>query len=185
MQILKIMIAVFLIFAFLFLPIILNVGIVLPIKAKKGYFSIKLFKIFPILNGYLELLKDGICIHFSKRKAKIIPYKNLLDIETTLKPIKDFQIVKFNFCIDIGSNDNMFLPLYIGYFTSLINKVFAKFFHERKPYLDYKGNVNIYDKDVCNFYIKINVMFNILILILEIVRYFLEKIINVFRFQKQ
>lgn len=185
MQILKIMIAIFLIFAFLFLPIILDLGIVFPLKAKKGYFSIKLFNFIPIFSGYLELLKDGLCIHISKRKAKILPYKNLLRINNTLKPIKDFQIIYFNCCIDYGLKENVFLPLYLGYVSCLIGNVIGKALSERKQYLTYNSNVNVYNLDVFNVYIKSKILFNLLLVILEILRFLLEKIINVFRFQKQ
>lgn len=185
MQILKIMITVFLIFAFLFLPFILDVGVVFPLKAKKGYFSIRLYGIIPILSGYLELLKDGLCVHLTKNKAIIFPYKKIFDIKTTIKPIKDFQIIKFNLNIDVGSSDNDFLPLYLANVLSFASNVVGKALKERKNYLNFNTDVNIYNYDTFNLYLSGKVMFNVLIIILEILRFILEKIVNVFRFQKQ
>ena len=184
MQILKIMIAVFLIFAFLFLPIIIDIGIVLPTKAKKGYFSLRLYGIIPIYSGYVELIKEGFCIHISEKKAKIFPYKNIFDIKNTIKPIKDFQIISFRCCIDINSTDDAFLPIYVGHIIFLMSEFIGKVLKERKTYLKFSTNVNLVHEKL-SIYLNGKIVFNVLIIILELFRFILEKIINVFRFQKQ
>ena len=121
----------------------------------------------------------------TKRKALILPYKSLLNVKNTLKPIKDFQINRFNLSIDIGSNDEIYTPLYIGYLTGLVSDSLGKFLSKSKPYLKFNTNVNVYNYSVLNFYLHGKLTFNFLVVFLEILRFLLEKIINVFKLQKQ
>lgn len=184
MQILKVMIVVFLIFAFLFLPIILNIGIVLPLKTRKGYYSINLFGLIPINSGYVQLINEGICLHFTKNKAKIISYKDILNIKTTIKPIKDFQIIKLNTCLDVNCVNNEFTCIYLSFLIRFMSDIIGNVLKINKNYLKFNSTVNLVDENVFNIYFQTKVMFNLIVIIIEIFRLILEKVINVFGFQK-
>lgn len=185
MQILKIMIAVFLIFAFLFLPVFIKIGLVFSKTAKKLYFGIYLFGVFTVLSGYAELKKDGIYVHLSPKKAYYFAYKKLLSVKNSIKPLKDFQIIEVKTCIDLGSEWDFFNVLLFGYLHNLTTQTLKNFFCDRKPYLVLDNKINLTNENKCNFYAEIKVLFNFLLVILEIFKFLSEKIINVFRQQKQ
>ena len=62
--------------SFLF-PIFLNVNAFVDGKEKKGCFGIYLFRFFKIYGGYATLYKEGIAFHLTKKKAVLLPYKEL------------------------------------------------------------------------------------------------------------
>ena len=179
------MLAVLIVFLVLYLPIILNIGVVYSSDFKKIYIGIYLFKYINIFGGYAEFLKEGICFHVSNQKAVIFPYKKMLELKNTIKPVRDFQIIKINSCIELGKEGDYVIPSSIGFVLNFINCLIGSLITKKKPYLNYKNSFNIFDKDIFNVYFEASVLFNILVLLIGLAKFILEKIIYVFRGQKQ
>ncbi|MBO5713954.1 MAG: hypothetical protein J6R83_00825 [Clostridia bacterium] len=167
------------------MPIFLNLKVVFPIKAKKLYFSIKIFGFIPLFSGYVYPTNVGLYIQFFRKKGLILPYKKIFNVRNTIKLIKDFQVTKLSFCLDIGFLDNEFTAYTVATALNNTSNIVGATLKYNKPYMRYYSQINVYSENLFNIYLSLNVMFNFLLVIIQLIKYILEKFINVFRFKKQ
>lgn len=173
------------IYVFFIFPIFLNFKIFFSKELKKLFFTVNIFG-FSVLSGYAEQIKEGFAVHLTKNYAFIIPYKNLLGLKASAKPLKDYHIIKFDSEIDMSSEDNL-----IDCFTSafIINFIFNHlnfYLINKKPYFKFSNEINVYEnKNILNISINLLVLFNFLMIFLSLIKIAVEKIIYEFRNKKR
>ena len=179
------LILVVLIYVLLIFPIFINIKLFFCKENKKLFFAINCF-MFTIIGGYVEQIKEGFAIHVTKNKAIIIPYKKVLGLKSSVKPLKDYHFIKLNMEIDIGNDDNIVASLSIAYIINYVHAIIKGYINQIKPYVVFNQNVNVIENSE-TFNIKIDslILFNLLMVLLSLVKIFVEKIINEFRNKKR
>ena len=170
----------------LFFPLFLSINGFISKDLKKIYFSICLFGFIKILSGYAQFLSDGVAFHLTRKKAYIYFYKKIFDLKNSVKPLKDYHIIKFYSVLEIGSLNGLFLPLSAGIALNYVNNIILWLFDNKKPYVKINNYIDIYEnKDIFNLYLKASLVLNLLMIILSIIKICVEKIVNGIRKRKQ
>lgn len=177
---------VFFITLTLIFPLFLNIDIIYTKENKKFFFCFYLFGVLKILSGYVEPLNDCVAVHVSKNKAFLFYYKNILNLNKSMKPLKDYHFLKIKSLIEVGSEYSLAVPFFTSFIYNFFMSFVSWFFYNKKPYLDLKNDVNIYEnKDILNIFINTKLVFNLLMIVLSIIKIITEKIINGISKRKQ
>ncbi len=172
--------------AIIIFPIFMNGFIFLSLENKKAFFSVCLFKTIKILGGYAEIVEGGIAFHVSEKRAILLPYKSLTGMKKKIKPLKDYHITKCNFAVDVGIKENLLLSSEIAYVVSFFSEIIKWFFSNNKFHLKINNELNVFDgKDIFNFYAKLTVVFNLLMILLSFIKIIAGKIIYAITARKQ
>ena len=182
----KVVIAVIIIsFICIIFPIFLNINLFFSKNLKKLFFSLSIFKIIKF-GGYVEKIKEGFAIHFSEKSAIIVPYKSLFGMGKTIKPLQDYHFIKLKTLLEIGDKEQVLLPMTIGFLINYFNMFLDWFLFNRKPYLDLDNKVSVYEgEDVFNVYLNVLVVFNLLMVLISILKILVGKIIYAIGSKKQ
>lgn len=144
----------------------------------KVLYRISIFNFLKINGGYISANEKGIIIHIKNKKAKYFAYYKLLSLRENAKPLKDYHLLNISYAFDVGYNDydeySSILPtLYV-----IHNKVVGKIIDIKKPYIDYNADLNIvFDDDNIRGFLKIQIILNIFLIFLSIVKIMMEKIV--------
>lgn len=179
MQILNIvLLLVVIISSIIIFPIFFNLDLCFISHDKKLYFKIKILWLVRLVKGYCELIDEGIIIHLNKFKAIIIPYNKLFGMRKKVKPLKDYHFIKFNSVFEIGDKDDLILSLSNAFIYNYIMQYITWFFYHEKPYVDFDARtIVIEDESVLNIYCSVNIVFNLLMVIISLIKMLVEKII--------
>lgn len=144
------------------------------------FFKLYLFNFIRVIKGYAEKIEEGFAFHITTKKAIIIPYKNILGMRKKIKPIQDYHIIKLNLEINYSNYENNFNAIIISNIFQIINNNVLRILCYNKPYLNINNTINIYENEEKNlFYIKCSftIIFNILMLLISIIKILMEKFI--------
>lgn len=176
---------VLIVISVLIFPLFLSINLIYSKDENKLFFCIYLFGILRIASGYAELLKDCIAVHVSEKKAFLIFYGKLLNLNKSIKPLKDYHFIKFTSLIEIGG-ENLLIPKAASFIYNYVWGFITWFFYNKKPYLKLKNDVNIYEnKDILNIFIDTKIVLNLLMIFLSMIKIITEKIINGISKRKQ
>ena len=151
-------------------PIFINIKINFDSSIKKIYF-------IKILYGYIEKDTEGIIIHLNKRKAILIFYKDLFSMKDKAKPLKDYHLINFCSEISVGINNDIVKALELGYIYNYIMFYIRWLTFNKKPYFNLDTKVNIYEeKNLFIYKCKSTVLLNLLMIIISLIKIFVEKI---------
>ncbi len=166
------------IYIILILPLFINLNIRYSENTKLLEYKIKLFSFITILFGYVELIDEAVAIHINNKKAVLIFYNDLFSIRKKFKPLKDYHIFKLNTTISLGILDDEVRKINFAIMYSFIFNAVGQCFSQIKPYLSLKSNLMLYEKEnMFMFTIKTIFVFNFLMVVISLIKIFLEKII--------
>lgn len=140
---------------------------------KKLYFFLRIFGFIKIYGGYLQAKSDCIAIHVSKYKAYLLPYKEVLP--TTGKKLqitRGFHVTKVNIYSEIGYLDHEATFLIGGLLQILFSYAFL--FGKQNGFT-FHGNTTLFTGDRIDVFIKMQFVFNLLILILAGIKIIINK----------
>lgn len=164
------MIIACIIYIVLFFPFSVNIYAIYLNKVKKLCFSLHLYRIIALFGGYIVPSNDGFILHYSKYKAKIIPYKSILSINKTIEPVKDFHVLNFNSLIEIGQ-DNVLKSMEIAFTINYVLSLITSYYKVNKPYLKINNNVCVYEnEEKLNIYLNTKIIFNLFMIIFSIIK---------------
>lgn len=179
-----VLIAVLIITILLIFPLFLNINLIFIKDAKKVFWNINLFGFINVVSGYIYTFEKGIVIIYGK-KQKILYYLDLFDIGKSIKPFYDYHFIKIISLTEIGSN-NILIPASIGFLIQYINWFICDFFKYKKPQLKIKNDVNVYEgENIFNVYLKARIIFNMLMVVISIIKIVTEKILYAKKIRKQ
>lgn len=165
-------------FAILIFPIYLNIKVFYNKKIKKIFLRVDIFRIIKLVGGYYSFYKDGVAFHIRENKALLFPYNNSLELKNKVKPLKDYHVKKIVFRIDVGTKNQEDLSMLLLYIYVWHNSIVKSVLYNVKPYVEYKNNLNIFEGcDRLNTFIEFTTIFNLLMIILSLIKIFLEKTI--------
>ena len=181
-----VLIATIIIFITLIFPIFINIKIQYLNKEKRLYFTISLYKVLRLLQGYIHLVFDGIAIHLSKFTAILIPYKNLLDMKNKIKPLKDYHVIKLNLSINVGNSESLIFPLFCAFLYRYIEENIKLILYNNKPYVELDGKINVYEgQNLFNFKLQGVAVLNLLMILISLIKIITEKVIYAIKNRKQ
>lgn len=170
------MIPIIVTFCILIFPILLSVDIAFILEKQKLFYTIKIFGV-KIIRGYVELIKEGVVIHLTRLKAIIIPYSNVLTMRSKVKPLKDYHFLKFKSILEIGEFDSLIKSIFISFALRYCSEQINWYLHCKKPYFKYDDRIIIYEeKNKLNYYLNADVVFNMLMVVISLIKIIVEKI---------
>lgn len=179
------LISVVIIYLFLIFPLFVSVKIFYCNQHKKLYFALNLFS-FTIVSGYVEQINEGFAIHLTENYALIVPYKSFLGIKSRIKPLKDYHFIKLKYNIDLGMKENLIDSVSIAFVLNYVYTMINFFTIQKKPYVNLNQSINVFeDKNIFNVTIDLLVIFNLLMIVLSLIKILVEKIIYEFRNKKR
>lgn len=154
------------------------------IKFEKNHglkYSIKIFFI-KILYGKIEKQPEGIVIHLNKKKAILIFYKDIFGMKEKAKPLKDYHLINLNCQLDLGIKNNLIAATEIVFLYNYTTELIKWLTFNKKPYFSLQSKVNIYEnKDIFNYSLKCTILLNLLMILISLIKIFVEKIYYAFR----
>lgn len=166
-------------------PLFLDINVLYLSERKKMFIGVYLFGFIKIIGGYVQKINEGFSFHVSEKKAFIFSYKNLFGAKEKIKPFMDYHFIKIKTVTETGILTDAEKKLPCIFAASYANEFLLWFFSLKKPYLVIDNSFNVYtEKDLFNFYAKINFVFNLLMVISSVVKILTEKTIYAIRKRK-
>ena len=173
-------------FTILIFPIFINFDVLLKKDLKRVFYGVHAYGIIPLSGGYMETGDKTLIIHLSNHRAIIIPFNKILGIKNKIKPLKDYHFIKLEYVLDIGCKNGSMLPFSAGCAINYVTDMLKRYFYFNKPYLKLNGKVNIYmGKNIFDVYFSGIVVFNILMIVLSIIKILTEKLFYAFGKRKE
>ena len=155
--------------AILFFPIYLEMDAHYDMNRKKLAFAVYLYKVIPIIGGYVATYPGGIALHVSKKKAILIPYTQLNSERKKFSIFKTFRLKSFNLTTESGA-EYLFI-------TSLAHAFLRTAFFikgGKKEYIE--NNLWLTDGDELRISLNCLIYFNLYILLKSFLKFCKEKI---------
>lgn len=172
-----------LIYSAIIFPIFLTVKVSVISEKKCAYFGIFLFKWLRIVEG-IAGSNDGKIFYVINGKKEVVRLTLLKNMKTKVKPLMDYHILRLNNVLELGDNQ-LITPLVVG---QAINFICSTAFFSaliKKPYLKLTNDILINEKKrYVNDYLSFTVVFNILMILISLVKIITEKIINAIKQRK-
>ncbi len=158
----------------LFFPIIVQSAFHYDMNEKKAGLSIRIFKIFPIVGGYIQTYPGGLAIHVSQKKAILIPYQNMDRERKKFSFVKTFRLIAFTLTTETGAE--YLIPVSIA--QIILRTVFMIKVGKRE---NVDNNVWLTDGDVFRLSLHAVAYFNLFILIKNLIIFIKEKLAILWR----
>ncbi len=142
----------------------------------KLFYKIKLFGIVKIIDGYAELIDDGIILHLTKMKAVLLPYSNIFEIKKKVEPLKDYHLINANLTLNIGIEDLLFATS-TAFTVNYVYNYLHWFLSHYKPYFNFNNKVQVFvEQPVFEVFFNGTVVFNLLMVIFSFIKIMVGKI---------
>lgn len=176
---------IFIILLLIIFPIYIEINLHLE-SEKNIYYQFSLYSLLPLFFGKVTFDNSEIILYGNLIKIKKIKYKQLFNFKNKIKPLQDYHLIHFNTLIEFGNNDNPLMPISVAFILQNVFNVSKSILTANKPYFILNNQYNIYsDRNLFNFYVNTGCIFNLLMLILSVIKILMEKIINEFRKKQQ
>lgn len=163
-------------FFILIFPILISFDFAFFLEKKKLFYTIKIFTI-KIISGYIELINEGVVIHLTRLKAIIIPYSNILTMRSKVKPLKDYHFLKIHSRLELGEFDDLMNVIVISFILRYCSEQINWYLRCKKPYFKYDDRIIVYEeKNKLNYYLNTALVFNLLMIIISLIKIIVEKI---------
>ena len=158
----------FVILLVLCLPIYLELDAHYDMNRKKFAFAVYLYKKIKIIGGYVGIYPGGIALHLSKKRAKLIPYKQLNSERKRFSFMRTFHLIAFTLTTETGVE--YFFPVSIAH-----TYLRAYFFGIGGNRRNIENNFWLTDGDVLRISVNSVIYFNIFMLLIKLIRFLKEK----------
>lgn len=156
-------------FAILFFPIYLETDAHYDLNRKKLGFAIYAYKKLPIIGGYVSTYRGGVAFHISKKKAILVPYKQMDNERKKFSFFKTFRLKSFNLTTESGAE-----YLFIIAVAHIILRML--FFIKGGKKEEVENNLWLTDGDVLRISLNALFYFNLYILLKSFIKFCKEKI---------
>ncbi len=162
---------------FFFFPIFVYVDGYVDAKENKCWFSVSLYRFFKVFGGYLQIKKEGIVFHLTKKKAVILPYKQMAATRKKFEITKGFQLWRFHQTIETGGAEKISGILIAAVLQSVGSAIFSAM-QTAHPFLSLRNNTLLSETNNLKITLQAATVFNGLVLTIAITKKILEAIIN-------
>ena len=163
------LIVVLVVAAILFFPIYLETDAHYDMNRKKFAFAVYLYKFIPIIGGYAATYPGGLALHVSRKKAILVPYKQLDSERKKFSFFKTFRLKSFNLTTESGAEYLLIASIAHAFLRTA-------FFIQggKKEYIE--NNLWLTDGDVLRVSLNCLLYFNLYILLKSFIKFCKEKI---------
>lgn len=161
----------------LFAPIYVNVDSYLDVRENKLWFSVRLYRIFKMIGGYMQLSRDGLAIHLSKRKVIILPYDQMMETRKKFDITSGFQLMRFHVTIETSGADQLY-GIFIAAALQSVSGIAFSTLQALHPFLSLKNNVLLSERNNLTVSMQMTTTFNMLVLLVAIGKKLLEVILK-------
>lgn len=162
----------------LFFPIILESDTHCDVNRKKFGFAVFAFTKIKIVGGYITTYQGGIALHVAKKKAILIPYRQMNSERKKFSFMRTFRLVSFRLTTETGAE--YLLPIALAH-TALRAYFFASGGEKDKI----ENNLWLTDGDTLRVSLNFVVFFNLYILLKNFLKFIREKIKILWRRKKK
>lgn len=125
---------------------------------------------------------DGVAIHYSNKKALLIKNYELLGIGKKFEPFKDYHLKTLKTTLDVGDNKKNIISPICVFIINYILCTTEKILFVKKNYINFDYKINLFEKsNVFNIYVNAKVLFNLLTVLISIIKILGEKITYVIK----
>lgn len=163
-------------FFFLF-PIFVYVDGYTDAKENKFWFSVSLYRFFRVFGGYIQVKKEGLIIHLTKKKAVLVPYAQMADTRQKFEITKGFQLWRYHQIVETGGANSPAGILIAASLQAVSSAVFSVL-KTAHPFLSLRHNTLLTEKTELKISLQLATVFNGLVLTIAIVKKLLEAILN-------
>ncbi len=177
-------IKIVLLFAVLFyliliFPIFINLKVGYIGSIKKALFGAYLYSKIKTFSGYIEGDRSGLFLHYSNKKALLINYNSIRIKNDDIDLMKEYNVLKVKTWAEIPIKELSINLATYSFVLNYANVMLKRHLLNRKSYLKIHNNA---DFILCgqdfNFVLEIVVVFNILTVIITLLKLLVRKIIN-------
>jgi hypothetical protein len=155
-------------------------------SGNKIFFYFELFGFIKILSGYAQVYKDGIGIHLTDKKALFIPFSNFLGLGKSIKPLKDYHLIKASIYFDLPGEKDLVTTVVLSFLIDFIANFISFNLKNVKQYVKTKTNTIINQhRELFALSLNFTVVFNIFMIVLSLIKMLMEKIYYETRKRKQ
>lgn len=162
---------------FFLLPVFVNLEIYMIPLENRVWFSLGTYRIFRLFGGYLQLDREGVALHISKKKAFFFPFDKMTDARKKFEITQGFQLWEFRQVIETGGLDSPYCVLAAAAIQSVSGTVFS-ILQTQFPFVNLKNSVLLRENAALKITVRTTVVFNGLVIAIAITKKILEAIIN-------
>lgn len=166
---------IMLIFLLLIFPIFISFSILYDKNINKLFVTINLFRKLKIISGYIQIKEKLIFFHL-QNKAFIINPKEILSTSFKFHKIKHFELSVIKSCLIVGDFNELSASVLLNYNYFL--NVFICIIKMYKNFINVKNDIVITEENNFKFLFKIEIVFNILVVVIILLKKLMELIIN-------
>ncbi len=170
---------VFFITLLIFFPLKITINGIFVGEHKKLYCDVNLYGFIKIKSFYIRFYASKLVAHITKNIAIIYPYKKILNRKSILKFYKDIHVKNLYILTDIGLKNEISNTISASIIINFMFNIVSAILINNKPHVKLKNIINIREEtDVINSYIKLKFYTNIFVIIINLTKIILEKILN-------
>ena len=162
---------------FFLFPVFVYVDAYVDAAENKCWFALSLFKVFKIFGGYLQIKKEGLVFHITKKKAVIVPYKQMAPMRKKFEVTKGFQLYRFHQIVETGGEGSPQGVMIAAVLQSLSSQIFSVL-QTLHPFLSLKNGVLLTENPRLKLSLQFVTVFNGLVLSIAIGKKILEAFLN-------
>lgn len=121
-------------------PIFVHLDVYLNAFENRCWFCISFYKHVKIFSGYVQLTKEGIIFHLTKKKAILLTYDKMKDTKSKFELTKGFQLYKFHQVIETG-NVNAPISILWAALLQILSGQICSVVQTKHPFLSLKNTV--------------------------------------------
>lgn len=175
------MLTVILIYTILIFPIFLTVYINFDKSDNVVFVTFRLFNI-KIITISAKLFPKGLFINLTRKKTIIVPLTNLINARKKFAPLKDYHFIKFYFELEMGNYEHAPNLLFASLAINSFFNYFQWFLAHNKPYATIENTLKTHlDKNVFKVKSKLIIVFNLLMILLSLIKILAEKMNYAFK----
>lgn len=164
-------------------PISLNIHSHLDVRENKVWFSVRLFNLIKLVGGYMQLTKEGLAIHLSKKKVVILPYNQMLDTRKKFDVTSGFQLTRLRFTVETSGSDQVY-GVMIASVLQTISEIAFPVLREKYSWLKPSNCVLLSEQKNFTVSMEMVTVFNLIILFVAIFKKILEAFLQWIREKK-
>ena len=166
------------IFFVLIFPIFVSGFAVFGKNDKSLSFGVYLYGAICVFMGKIKKRGGYLFIKHTFSKGKYIPICKILSFKKTIRPLNDYHIIVLRSLTEAGTGENPFMPVLCANAFNVVNSIAGNVITANKPYLKLKNDLNLFENDSrFNVFIKTVVVFNLLMVLLSVIKILAGKLL--------
>lgn len=118
--------------AALLLPIVLSVHLYLDVGRKKLYFGVYILRALKLFGGYASPGRGGVALHLSRRRAVLLPYRELFAAGKKFEIARGFAVADASFVLEAGCAAQPALALFAAAAARIAACIGASYLRARR-----------------------------------------------------